>query len=86
MFGAVVRWVKADEGARANDLDKLLSLVRFAMMALTAAAEAEPLFVGHRLCAELLAECELDFDKEAVCRRLPPRVGRRHPRSPLDLE
>ena len=33
VFGAVVRWVKADEGAQANDLDRLLPLVRFAMMA-----------------------------------------------------
>ena len=84
VFGAVVRWVQADEGARTNDLDQLLPLVRFAMMASTAAAAAEPLFAGHRLCAELLAECELDFDGVAVCRRLRPRMGRRHPRDPLD--
>ena len=44
------------------------------------------MFAGHRLCAELLAECELDFDGEAVCRRLRPRVGRRHPGDPLDLK
>ena len=49
VFGAVVRWVRADEGARANDLDRLLPLVRFPMMASTAAAAAEPLFAGHRL-------------------------------------
>ena len=33
-----------------------------------------------------MAQCELDFDGEAVYQRLRPRVGRRHPREPLDPE
>ena len=31
MFGAVVRWVKEDEGARGGALDRLLPLVQLAV-------------------------------------------------------
>ena len=70
VFGAVVRWVQEDEGARVGALDRLLPLVRFPMMTSTAdAAAAEPLFAGHRLCAELLAECSAELEEAPVCRR-----------------
>ena len=49
VFGAVVRWVKADEGARANDMDRLLPLVRFPLMESIMPLMAEPLFLGHPL-------------------------------------
>ena len=81
VFGAVVRWVQADEGARVGELDRLLPLVRFPMMESTGGAAAEPLFAEHRLCAELLAECGAAFEAAAECARLRPRVGRRRPGS-----
>ena len=32
VFGAVVRWVTADEGVRGSELDRQLPLVRFLLM------------------------------------------------------
>lgn len=73
MFGAVMRWVKADEEMRTGELNRLLPLeVRFPMMASIEAAE--PLLARHSLSAQLLAECDPEFE-EADCPRLRPRVG-----------
>ena len=61
VFGAVVRWVKEDEGARAGALDQLLPLVRFPMLDSIVPLMAEPLFMGLPLSSQLLGECHASF-------------------------
>ena len=56
VFGAVLKWVKEDEGARVGALDRLLPLVRFPMMASVEPLLAEPLFAGHPIGMQLMAE------------------------------
>ena len=76
--------VEADDGSRAGELDRLLPLVRFPMMASTEAAAAEPLFMQHPLALQLMMECHPGYHAAADCRRLRPRKGRRDPRAPPD--
>ena len=85
----MVRWVKADEGARANDLDRLLPLVRFQQMESIAPLMAEPLFMGHPLGMQLMVECHASFATSAAaadCPRLRPRKGVRQVDTEPDLD
>ena len=80
VFGAVVRWVKEDEGARVGALDQLLPLIRFPMMASIEPVLAQPLFMQHPLALQLMTECHPGSPVAAAdCPRLRPRVGRRRP-------
>ena len=78
VFGAVVRWVKEDEGARGGALDRLLPLVRFPQMESIAPLMGKPLFMGHPLGMQLMMECHASFATSAAaadCPRLPPRTA-----------
>ena len=80
VFGSVMAWVKEDEAARKVELDRLLPLVRFPLMAAASlpAIMAEPLVAQHALFLQLLyQETHPAFaaSAEAVtCPRLLPRM------------
>jgi hypothetical protein len=80
VFGSVMAWVKEDEVARKVELDRLLPLVRFPLMAAASlpAIMAKPLVAQHVLFLQLLyQETHPAFaaSAEAVtCPRLLPRT------------
>ena len=79
--------MKADDGSRAGELDRLLPLVRFPMMASMEAAAAEPLFMQHPLALQLMMECHPGYRAAADCRgRLQPRKGQRRSGGSRDLD
>jgi hypothetical protein len=76
----VLAWVKEDAAARKAELDRLLPLVRFPLMADAPAAAmmAEPLVAKHALEMQLVFETHQEFAKSpqaAYCPRLVPRKG-----------
>jgi hypothetical protein len=80
VFAAVMAWVKESEVVRKRELDRLLPLVRFPMMAKPGPAiMAEPLVVGLQpLGMQLLFELTKGFaesEQAAACPRLRPRKG-----------
>jgi hypothetical protein len=83
VFAAVMAWVKEDEAARNAELGRLLSLVRFSMMAKPGLLMmSEPLVAGHSLALQLHLETTKDFAgsaQAAECPRLQPRQGQRLP-------
>jgi hypothetical protein len=83
IFGAVMAWVKEDEAARKGELDRLLPLIRFLMMAKPGTAiMAEPLVAGHPLAFNMLYETTIEFAESAqaaACPRRRPRQGQRLP-------
>ena len=79
VFAAVMAWVKDDEAGRVAELDRLLPLVRFPLMAKPGLLMmAEPLVARHPLMVQLLFETHADFaesGQSAACPRLRPRKG-----------
>ena len=86
VFGSVMRWVKADDGSRAGELGRLLTLVRFPMMAPMEVAAVEPFFMQHPLALQLMMECHPGYYAAADCRRLQPRKGQRRSGGSRDLD
>jgi hypothetical protein len=83
VFAAVMAWVKEDHGSRKGELDRLLPLVRFPMMARPGLVmRSEPLVAGHPLAFKLYYETSKDFAESAgaaACPRRRPRTGQRLP-------
>jgi hypothetical protein len=82
VFAAVMAWLREDEAGRKAELERLLPLVRFPMMAAAPGLlmMSEPLVAKHPLAFELLAEAHPGFGrstKAANCPRLRPRKGQR---------
>jgi hypothetical protein len=79
IFAAVMAWVKEDEAGRKTELDRLLPLVRFPLMAKAPLLMmAEPLAAQHPLGTQLMAEAHAAFAasaQAAACPRLRPRKG-----------
>ena len=82
IFAAVLAWVKENEGVRKAELDRLLPLVRFPLMAKPGLLiAAEPLVATHPLAFQLIFETYLDFaesEQAAGCPRLQPRACTHH--------
>jgi hypothetical protein len=78
-FEAITNWVKEDEAGRKAELDRLLPLVRFPLMAdAPAAIMEEPLVSQHPLALQLMYEATPGFAKSrkaAGCPRLRHRVS-----------
>jgi hypothetical protein len=81
VFDAMINWVKADEARRKAELDRLLPLVRFAMMEKSAVVMmTEPMVAQHALVGHLIFETHPQFAElaqMATCPRLRPRNGKR---------
>ena len=86
--GAVMAWVKEDHVSRKGELDRLLPLVRFPMMAKPGPVMmAEPMMAQHPLAFQLHYETTKDFAESAqaaACPRRRPRTGQRLPRTRTD--
>jgi hypothetical protein len=83
VFAAVMAWVKEDHVSRTGELDRLLPLVRFPMMAKPGPVMmAEPLVAQVPRSVQLLYETTKDFVESAqaaACPRRRPRTGQRLP-------
>ena len=83
IFVAVMAWVKEDEAGRKAELERLLPLVRFPMMAKPGPLMmADPLVAQDQLAFQLLYETTKDFaesDQAVECPRLRPRTGQQMP-------
>ena len=79
VFESVINWVKEDEAGRKAELDRLLPLVRFPLMAdAPSAIMEEPLVSQHPLGIQLMYEATPGFaksEKAAGCPRLRHRGG-----------
>jgi hypothetical protein len=79
VFESVINWAKEDEAGRKAELDRLLPLVRFPLMAdAPAAIMAQPLVSQHPLALQLMYEASPGFAKSgkaADCPRLRHRGG-----------
>jgi hypothetical protein len=86
VFAAVIAWGKAKEAGRKAELDRLLPLVRFPLMAdAPSVIMAEPLVSEHPLALQLMYEASPGFAKSenaAVCPRLRHRGGAPAPAAP----
>jgi hypothetical protein len=81
VFQSVINWVKEDEAGRKAELDRLLPLVRFPLMAdAPSAIMAEPLVSQHPLGMQLLYETTPGFAKSDITRLLRLRHPRLRPR------
>jgi hypothetical protein len=80
VFAAVMAWVNEHQSSRVRELDRLLPLVRFPMMAKPGLVMAGGLHHHGPLAFQLLLETTKEFAESAQaaeCPRLRPRQGQR---------